>query len=208
MTSAPPAKRSRGALIIGAGAVVAIGIVITAVVASSSDTPKPDVATAPTNPPAATPPPPTTPSAPAGNVPTKAVSPSAPADITPTKYDPMVELAGSMKSVAGQFVTWAKQHAGAACPTIADLAVTTVDPWKQAFAITCSDQPANQMIGIVSAGPDGNPGTADDIASWTLGRDVTDPVRGSRWVAAPAKIIKKQPPRPAHHDDDDIPKQR
>jgi len=207
MTSAPPVKRSRGALIIGAGAVVAIGIVITAVVASSSDSPaKPDLATAPTTKLPATPPPTTSPSAP--NVPTKAVSPSAPAEVTPPKYDPMVELAGSMKAVVGEFVAWAKLHAGATCPTIADLAVTTVDPWKHPFAITCTDQPANQIIGVVSAGPDGTPGTADDIASWTLGRDVTDPVHGSRWVAAPPKTIKKQPQRPVHHDDDDIPKQR
>jgi tRNA A-37 threonylcarbamoyl transferase component Bud32 len=213
MTSTPPvtAKRPRGALIIGAGAAVAVGIVITAVVASSSDGPaKP--AAAPSvpehvNAPATTAPPPTTPSAPAGNVPTKPATPSAPAETTPTKYDPMVELAGSMKTVVEQFVAWAKLHAGAACPTIADLAVTAVDPWKHAFAITCTDQPANQMIGVVSAGPDGTPGTADDVASWTLGRDVTDPVHGTRWVAAP-KIIKKQPTRPVHHDDDDIPKNR
>jgi len=202
MTSAPPAKKSRGALIIGVGAAVAIGIVIIAVVASSSDS-KPEVAAAPTTNLPATAPPPT---APPVNVPTKAVTPSAPAEVT--KYDPMVEVAGSMKTVVGQFVTWAKQHAGAACPTINDLAVTVVDPWKQAFAVTCTDQPANQIIGIVSAGPDGKLGTADDIASWTLGRDVTDPVHGSRWVAAPPKVIKKQPTRPVHHDDDDIPKQR
>ncbi len=45
---------------------------------------------------------------------------------------------------------------------------------------------ATRIIGAISSGPDGLPETADDIASWQLGRGVTEVVRGARWVVAPA----------------------
>jgi len=82
--------------------------------------------------------------------------------------------------------------------------------------ITCTDQPADQMIGAVSVGPDGARGTADDVGSWQLGREVTDVVRGARWVAAPPKPERADPPRVPHPaprptrpaTDDDIPRKR
>jgi hypothetical protein len=39
------------------------------------------------------------------------------------------------------------------------------------------------MIGIVSAGPDGKLGTDDDVASWQMGHEITDVLRGARWSA-------------------------
>jgi hypothetical protein len=62
--------------------------------------------------------------------------------------------------------------------------------------LTCTDQPGDQLIGTISDGPDGAPGTADDIASWQLGRDVTELVRGSRWVAAAAPPSPPAKPEP------------
>jgi len=94
------------------------------------------------------------------------------------------------------FVTWSSAHAGAPCPSARDLtssgdAHALEDPWGHAIAITCTDQPADQIAGAVSAGPDGAFGTDDDLASWALGPDVTGLVRGTRWRPAVAP-----PPRP------------
>jgi hypothetical protein len=94
------------------------------------------------------------------------------------------------------------------------------DPWGHPLSLTCTDQPANQRIGALSAGPDGALGTPDDIGSWQLGRDVTDLVHGSRWVAArspepaaalpPPKAKSAKPTKSAQpkYDDDDIPAER
>jgi hypothetical protein len=95
-----------------------------------------------------------------------------------------------MQTVLTSFVAWAHDHAGAPCPTASLLGARVQDPWGHPIELTCTDQPAKQIAGAISAGPDGQPGTADDIGSWQLGRDVTDIVRGERWAAAP-------PPAPA-----------
>jgi hypothetical protein len=95
------------------------------------------------------------------------------------------------------FARWSPSHAGAACPTIADLIDPhgdpheLDDPWGHAIAITCTDQPADQIIGAIAAGPDGTLGTDDDIPSWTLGKDVTSFVHGARW-----KVVAHRDPRP------------
>jgi hypothetical protein len=105
------------------------------------------------------------------------------------------------------FSTWAKDHAGAPCPTSAELG-GGLDPWGHAYALTCTEQPADQVIGIRSVGPDGAQGTDDDLASWTLDREVTALVRGTRWTVAPVlAIIQKagpiqrseEPARPGDH---------
>jgi hypothetical protein len=67
------------------------------------------------------------------------------------------------------------------------------DPWGHPLAITCTEQPGDQIAGAISVGPDGKRDTADDIASWKLGRDVTDVVRGARWSGPP----RRQAERPA-----------
>ena len=79
-----------------------------------------------------------------------------------------------------RFVSWSHGHTGARCPDAAALGAQP-DPWGHALRITCTDQPADQIAGVVSAGPDGVAGTRDDIESWALGDAVTDPVRGPRW---------------------------
>src|SRR6266542_5689691 len=82
------------------------------------------------------------------------------------KPDPNVEVAACMKKVLRQFVAWSHDHAGAPCPDLAALGVIENDPWGHPLQLTCSDQPANQIIGAISAGPDGAIDTADDVASW------------------------------------------
>jgi hypothetical protein len=62
--------------------------------------------------------------------------------------------------------------------------------------VTCTDQPGDQIIGVISAGVDGRPGTDDDFASWQLGRSVTDIARGARWVAAVAPGTPATPATP------------
>jgi len=118
-----------------------------------------------------------------------------------------------MKAVLASFVAWSHGHTGAPCPSASALGRPVRDPWGHPLEITCADQPANQMVGAISAGPDGALGTQDDVASWQLGRDVTDVVHGARWLAAPrataaAKPAKPAKPAPRPKDDDDIPTER
>jgi hypothetical protein len=144
--------------------------------------------------------------------------PPPPAPVTPrppSPPDPSAELAGQMTQVLARFTAWSKDHAGAACPGAAELGDPVLDPWGKPLAITCTDQPANQIVGVISAGPDGEAGTADDIGSWQLPRDVTDRVRGARWRTAAPPPPPRPPPapppaRPRPHRDafDDIPTQR
>ena len=112
----------------------------------------------------------------------------------PAKPDPSAALAARVKAVLGQFPAWSSAHPGAPCPDVAALGGDTRDPWGHPFALTCTGQPENQIVGLISAGPDGVTGNDDDVASWQLGRAVTDLVRGPRWVAAAAS---SPPPAPA-----------
>ena len=59
------------------------------------------------------------------------------------------------------FTRWSTTHAGAPCPTAAELGF-------RKLALTCTDQPADQIIGAIAPGPDGVLGTADDVKSWTV----------------------------------------
>lgn len=97
-------------------------------------------------------------------------------------------------AVLHAFAAWAKDNPSAPCPTARELAPLVrggiVDPWGKPIELTCTDQPGDQMMGASSLGPDGVP-SGDDLASWTLGADVTGIVRGKRWrppaVAAPSR---------------------
>lgn len=86
-----------------------------------------------------------------------------------------------------RFLAWSHAHPGARCPDAAALGVAELDPWGQPLRIVCADQPVDQIAGVVSFGPDGVPGTDDDVLSWTLGKDITDLVRGPRWATRPAR---------------------
>jgi 2-oxoglutarate dehydrogenase E2 component (dihydrolipoamide succinyltransferase) len=136
------------------------------------------------------------------------VVPSAsPAQRTsPAAPDPQVAIATQMRTVLARFAEWSRDHAGAPCPDGAALGVATLDPWGHPIELTCTDQPADQMIGANSGGSDGVMGNDDDVASWTLGRDVTDLVRGARWKSAhaatapsPATNAKRTKERRAAH---------
>src|SRR6185503_4569549 len=93
------------------------------------------------------------------------------------------EITARTKSILNRFLAWSRDHAGAPCPDVTALG-DSLDPWGYPFRLTCTDQPGDQIIGVISAGPDRAPHTFDDIASWQLSRDVTDLVRGPRWVAS------------------------
>lgn len=92
-------------------------------------------------------------------------------------------LVAQIKDALSRFVAWSHSHAGARCPDAAALGGAALDPWGHPLRIVCADQPADQIAGVLSFGPDGVPGTGDDVVSWTLGPDVTDLVRGPRWSA-------------------------
>jgi hypothetical protein len=69
------------------------------------------------------------------------------------------------------YAEWSAVHVDKACPTsLADLgdAAATTDPWGKPFEIFCGPTlPAGvRGFGVVSVGPDGKAGTADDIRSW------------------------------------------
>jgi tRNA A-37 threonylcarbamoyl transferase component Bud32 len=132
---------------------------------------------------------------PAQAAPTPApVAPSpAPAPAPP---DPKQEVPARMKDVFGKFAAWSRDHSGAACPDIAALEGAPTDPWGKAFRITCTDQPGDQIVGVISSGPDGVAANADDIASWQLDQDVTAAVRGTRWVAKAPEAKKPASTKP------------
>jgi len=135
------------------------------------------------------------------------VPPASPAQHTPPAApDPQVAIATQIRTVLARFAEWSRDHAGAPCPDGAALGVVTLDPWGHPIELTCTDQPADQMAGVISGGADGVRGNDDDVASWTLGRDVTDLVRGARWKSAhaatappPATNAKRTKERLAAH---------
>jgi serine/threonine protein kinase len=117
----------------------------------------------------------------------------------PVRPDPAVEVRSQIARVLVAFAAWAPDHAGAPCPDAVALGASP-DPWGHPWRITCTDQPGDQIVGVISAGPDGVVGSADDVASWQLGREVTDAVTGARWAAAPpAAVPDPKPAKPAEH---------
>jgi len=108
--------------------------------------------------------------------------------------DPASGLAAQMTRVLTSMIAWSQSNAGAPCPTVAALGPPVLDPWGRPLEITCADQPANQIAGVISAGPDGALGTQDDIGSWQLGREVTDLVHGARWAAAAVDPARSSDP--------------
>jgi tRNA A-37 threonylcarbamoyl transferase component Bud32 len=176
-----PRRGPSGVVIAGGVAVVAAAAIVVAIAPWSHGDAAPSAAAAATNivEPAASP------------------SPKPVAKTASPAPDPATRVAPSIALALDAFTRWSAQHAGARCPTASDLAIEPHeldDPWGHPIAITCTDQPADQIIGAISAGPDGERGTDDDIASWTLGRDITARVRGPRWKPVAAAHVA--PPRP------------
>jgi hypothetical protein len=119
------------------------------------------------------------PAAPAVAAPAAAPSPAA----APPAPELRAALVAQIRDTLQRFVAWSHAHPGARCPDAAALGAA-LDPWGQPLRIVCSDQPPDQIAGVLSYGPDGEPGTRDDVVSWALGADVTDLARGPRWSAS------------------------
>jgi hypothetical protein len=128
---------------------------------------------------------------------TSASQPNAPA-VQPA---PHAAVTVQIKSLLSHIADWSRDHAGAPCPDVAALGVRAIDPWGHPLVITCTDQPADQTVGVMSSGPDGLFGTMDDIPSWTLGAEVTTLIHGPRWgptAITPARTTRTtQKPRPS-----------
>jgi serine/threonine-protein kinase len=175
----PPARRRGVGLAIMAG-VVAVSAIVAIAVIRRGDTPPAS------SPPVTTAAPPVAEPAPA----------PPPARTAPPADDRPDRARDHIRAVLAAIKRWTATHAGAPCPRPGELdQVTANDPWGHAVAITCTDQPADQIAGVTSAGPDGAFGTEDDVASWTLGRDVTSIVRGVRWPPVASKPAAPAPPR-------------
>ena len=178
-----PASRRGRTLLAGAAAVVAAAIVIAVVVVGSHGR-----ETTPPGIPAVVSPPDALRQV--GTIPDAG---------TERRPDDKQLVADRIRSVLLAFLRWSATHAGSACPSAVsvDASVDTRDPWGHGLRLTCTDQPADQIVGVVSAGPDGEFDTGDDIASWTLARELTDLVHGPRWKSrAPHAAAKATSPRP------------
>lgn len=109
--------------------------------------------------------------------------PPAPAP-APSKEELLLEL---MADGLKRFATWATVNVNAPCPSSKMLGLTQPDPWGNALRVTCSEQPSDEKIGLISAGEDGRFQSADDVFSWKLEFDrsyVKGPHWGSRAVRA------------------------
>jgi hypothetical protein len=115
---------------------------------------------------------------------TLAASPKPPVTAQPiTPSDPHAALVAQIQAVLRRVPEWTRTHPRAACPDVATLGVTAIDPWGREIELTCTDQPADQILGAISAGPDGIRGNLDDVESWNLGPTVTQLVQGRRWTS-------------------------
>lgn len=121
-----------------------------------------------------------------------------------TPPDPQTAVVEQIQSVLFHVPEWARTHPGAPCPDVAALGIVTIDPWGHRIELTCTDQPADQVMGAISAGPDGIPGNRDDVKSWNLGPTVTQFVQGPRWIPAantPAASAATRPASGKRHKD-------
>jgi len=101
-------------------------------------------------------------------------------------------MVSRMTAIADGFSKWNAEHKTGPCPTTKDLepfvggAAKLQDSWGHPVQITCTDQPGQQIIGIISAGPDGTIGNRDDVVSWSIAA-ASDMLGGPRWVAKPVR---------------------
>ncbi len=151
--------------------------------------------------------------------------PAAPQPMTVVPPKPDTHIAETTQQLAAAitaFKSWSAAHPSDPCPTIAALEVGP-DAWAVPLVVTCTDQPADQIVGIISAGPDRAIGTADDLQSWAIAATSTL-ARGARWkpvvpeaftTARPKAPVtaKPKPPKPTNEgfvdlDGDGIPDRR
>ncbi|HEY5923721.1 MAG TPA: serine/threonine-protein kinase [Kofleriaceae bacterium] len=188
-TTGIPGRKKSGLVYAGlavtviAGAATVIALKSSSNAESSGEAPAPAAAPAPA-PVAATP----TPPAP------EPPKPAPPVDERPATTQKQIA------SAAQAFVTWAASHAGAACPKLEDVAGKSIDDgWGKPLSLTCTDQPADQIVGIVSVGADGAVGTADDVASWSVDAAKVA-LKGARWapkaVATSRPVDRARQPKP------------
>jgi serine/threonine-protein kinase len=127
--------------------------------------------------------------------------PTPVAQPAPAPPSPLNQLEHQVSATLTGFLRWAATHPTAACPNHGELASVVdgglVDPWGHPLVVTCRDQPTDQIVGVISAGPDGVLGTGDDVASWKLGHDVTELVRGPHWHPAVAHATATRPHTPS-----------
>jgi hypothetical protein len=72
-------------------------------------------------------------------------------------------------SLASAVTLWQAQHGDDSCPSFDSLVrddvvspeTSGVDPWKNPYSIACTDS----GVSVTSSGPDGRPGTADDVVA-------------------------------------------
>jgi tRNA A-37 threonylcarbamoyl transferase component Bud32 len=187
LVSAPP-RRGRAVLAGAIGATVAIAIVVVFLATRDS-------AKQPPRDPVATQPPVMQPT----GQPTTQPAPRPVTQPVAAAPDRGAETARQIAAAIQAFGGWAGAHASAGCPSLEDLGAAHDDAWGHPLVVTCTDQPAGQIIGIRSAGADGAPGTADDVASWQLD-EVAALVRGAHWkpvtATAPVKPSSKPATRP------------
>lgn len=105
--------------------------------------------------------------------------------LQPHAPDPHAVLVVQMQAVLIRVAEWSRSHAGAPCPDAIVLGIAALDPWGHPIELTCTEQPGDQIMGAISAGPDGIPGNSDDVKSWNLGPGVTQLVQGPRWKSIP-----------------------
>jgi serine/threonine-protein kinase len=176
---ATAARGRRGKLYVGSATLLVAGGVIVAVIASRGSPESPE-----------------TPAAPTVNDPASETAKPQPPPPPAAAEDPgPAQVKADMQALLTAFSKWATGHAGAPCPTSTELGDRS-DPWGHPYQITCTDQPVDQTVGVVSMGPDGVVGTDDDLTSWALGRDVTGLARGKRWISTPI-AAKPSPSAPA-----------
>ena len=99
------------------------------------------------------------------------------ADVPPRVQEKRADLATSVaKKLAFEaYPQWSMKPSNQGkCPTMADLASyihqppDLLDPWGHTYVIKCGAHlpPGARGIAVLSAGPDGSEGTADDLTSW------------------------------------------
>ncbi|HSR97871.1 MAG TPA: hypothetical protein VLM79_12510 [Kofleriaceae bacterium] len=147
----------------------------------------------PADPPAATPPA-ATPTA--VTPPAAPTAPATPPISQPHAPDPHAVLVIQMSALLGRVAEWSRSHIGKPCPDAVTLGIASLDPWGHPIELTCTDQPADQIMGAISTGPDGIAGNSDDVKSWNLGPSVTQLVQGARWPTRPvaSKPTRRRPP--------------